>query len=350
MDDCDVVVIGAGVMGSATAWWLARRGVEVVLVEQFEPGHQRGSSHGSTRIFRLAYPDRTYVDMARRALELWREMEAETGSELLHTTGGIDYGDRSSVQEIIDVLAGAGVRHDVMGPDEAGRQWPGFAFDGPVVHQPDAGRIAARTVLAVVHHDAEGHGARLHFGEAVRALAPQDDSRVVVATDREQYRARAAVVTAGAWVGGLLAGLVELPELSVTREQVFHFPSRLDDALWPSYIYHAPTFVYGLPAPGGEGVKVAEHHTGAVTTPDGRSFDVDPAGRERVIRHVAARMPGLEPVPASATTCLYTNRPDQSFVVERHGPIVVGSACSGHGFKFAPLIGHRLAELAAAGV
>jgi sarcosine oxidase len=346
MIDCDVIVVGAGAMGSATAWWLARWGVDVVLLERFEAGHQRGSSHGSTRIFRLAYPEPTYVEMARQALPLWREIEAEAGTELLVTTGGIDYGDPASVQLITDCLVHTAVGHEIVGAHEAAQRWPGFVFDGPVLYQPDAGRLAADAAVGALQVRAQIHGAWMRFEEPVGALVAEAEDRVTVTTDVDQYRAAAVVVTAGAWVGDLVAGLVDLPALTVTREQVFHFPSRIGGGDWPSYIYHGGPFIYGLQAPGDEGVKVAEHHAGAVTTADARSFDIDEVGQERIIRHVRARMPGLEPMPASASTCLYTNTPDESFIVERLGPVVVGSACSGHGFKFVPLIGRRLAELA----
>ena len=346
MKDCDVVVVGGGVMGSATAWWLARWGIDVVLVEQFEAGHQLGSSHGSTRIFRLAYPETKYVDMALRALSLWHELEADAGIELLTTTGGIDFGDLASVKSIGDALVHTGVPLEIVGPVEAARRWLGFAFDGPVVYQPDAGRLSADAAVRALQERAQKKGARVQFEEPVRTLIPQADNRILVTTDAEQYRATRAVVTAGAWVNDLLAGLVDLPPLTVTREQVFHFPSRIDDAVWPSFIHHSHTFIYGLQGPGDEGIKVAEHHTGALTTAHDRSFEIDEAGLRRVIQHAATWMPGLDPAPTSATTCLYTNTPDESFVIERHGPIVVGLACSGHGFKFAPLIGRRLAELA----
>jgi sarcosine oxidase len=344
--DCDVIVVGAGAMGSATAWWLARWGVDVVLVEQFEADHRRGSSHGSTRIFRLAYPETNYIDMARWALPLWQELEDDAGVDLFTPTGGIDYGDPASLQPIVDALVRAGVPHEMVDPLEAAGRWPGFVFDGPVVYQPDAGRLSADAAVRALQERAQVHGARVHFDEPVRALVPQADNRILVTTDVEQYRATTAVVTAGAWVNDLLAGLINLPPITVTREQVFHFSSRIDEAVWPSYIYHGHTFIYGLQSPGAEGVKVAEHHTGALTTAQDRSFEIDEAGRQRVIRHATTWMPGLDPTPTSATTCLYTNSPDESFIIERYGPIVVGSPCSGHGFKFVPLIGRRLAELA----
>lgn len=335
-------------MGSATAWWLARSGVEVILLEQFEASHKRGSSHGSSRIFRLAYPDPFYVNLAREALPLWRLLEEDSGTELLVTTGGIDYGDPISVQSIEAALVSTGVDHETVSANEAIRRWPGFAFDGPVLHQSDAGRILADVVVRTLHERAVWHGAEVFFEQAVRNLAPDSDDRIVVTTDVDRYRARCAVVTAGAWIGNLLDGLVDLPPLTVSREQVFHFSSRIGEADWPSYIHHGHTFIYGLKAPDDEGIKVAEHHTGGITTADGRSFDVDEDGLQRVFEHVVAHMPGLHPAPTSAATCLYTNTQDESFITQRHGPIVVGSACSGHGFKFVPLIGRQLAQLAMA--
>ena len=297
-------------------------------------------------MFRLAYPEGEYVQMARRAMTLWRQVEEDAGRELLVTTGGIDYGDPDSVQAITAALARSGVSHEVFGPAEAAERWPGFVFDGPVLYQPDAGRVSADAAVRALQLRAADHGASVRFDEAVRGIAPQPDDTVVVTTDSGEYQASSVVVTAGAWVGSLLEGLVDLPQLTVTREQVFHFPSRTDETPWPVFICHGGTFVYGLQAPSEEGVKVAEHHTGAVTTTDERSFEIDEIGRQRVIRHVTRWMPGLEPAPTSSTTCLYTNTPDESFVIERRGPIVVGSPCSGHGFKFVPLIGQRLAQLA----
>ena len=177
MEDCDVIVVGAGAMGSATAWWLARRGLDVVLVEQFDAGHQRGSSHGSTRIFRLAYPEPIYVDMARRTLPLWRDVEDKAGIELLVTTGGIDYGDPSSMHPIVDALISTSVPHEFVGPLEAAGRWPGFVFDGPVLYQPDAGRLLAAAAVRALQGLARTHGARLQFQEPVRTLVPRATTR-----------------------------------------------------------------------------------------------------------------------------------------------------------------------------
>ena len=331
-------------MGSATAWWLARRGIDVVLLEQFEQGHVRGSSHGGTRIFRFAYPDPVYVAMAQRALPLWRELEADADRELLVTTGGIDFGDPATIQTIVDALIVSRATHELLDAAEAAQRWPGFSFDGAVLYQPDAGRAMADATVRALNERAQVHGAELAFEEPARSISDLGDE-VLVRTDIEEYRADAVVVTAGAWVAKLLAGVVELPPLAITQEQVFHFAPRAGSGPWPSFIHYAGEFVYGLETPG-EGVKVAQHHTGVVTEADSRSFEIDELGRQRVIRHVTTWMPGLDPTPVSATTCLYTTTADESFIIERYGRVVVGSPCSGHGFKFTPLIGKTLADIA----
>ena len=157
---------------------------------------------------------------------MWRELEDEAGTELLVTTGGIDYGDAGSLQPIVDAIVSAGVPHEVVDPVEAAARWPGFSFDGPVVHQPDAGRILADATVRTLQARAGFHGAQMRFGEKVRRLVPQADS-VTVTTDTDEYRAPCAVVTAGAWLSGLVGGLVDLPVLTVTREQIFHFGSQV---------------------------------------------------------------------------------------------------------------------------
>jgi sarcosine oxidase len=316
-------------MGSSAAWWLARRGHRVTVYEQFGPGHTRGSSHGGSRIFRFAYPDRRYVEMAREALPLWRELEADAGETLLDTTGSIDHGDPTSVGAVADALDGD---CEWMPADAARLRWSGFRFDTPVLFQRDGGRCRADATVAALQRRAQDLGAVFHFDTPVEDVAP--------------LAADVVVVTAGAWTSKVGNIGLALPPLTVTQEQVFHFAPRDPSAVWPSFIHHGERFIYGLETPG-EGVKVAEHHTGAVVDPDRRDFVVDPVVRERVVAYVREWMPGLDPAPVNETTCLYTTTPDESFVIERVGNVVVGSACSGHGFKFTPLVGRLLADLAA---
>jgi sarcosine oxidase len=338
MRRADVVVVGAGAMGSSAAWWLARRGRDVVLIERFEQGHVRGSSHGGTRIFRLAYVNPDYVRLAQEALPLWRELEDDAGEVLLEQTGGVDHGHPAAVADIERALHAAGVTCARLSPDQAAERWPGMRFDGDALVQPDAGRAHAGRTVAALQRRAAAHGAEVRFEEQVVAI---EGDRV--RTTHDEYVAGTVVVAAGAWAPGLVAEL--LPPLRVSREQIFHFASDTDD--WPSFIHYRDPAIYGLFTPG-QGVKVAEHHTGHDTSPepDVRSFDIDPEGQARVEAYVAEWFPGLAPQPASAETCLYTTTPDEHFVLDRRGPTVVASPCSGHGFKFTPVIGRMVADLA----
>jgi sarcosine oxidase len=339
----DVIVVGAGAMGAATAWWLAREGRAVVLLERFEPGHARGSSHGRSRIFRLAYPDPFYVELAERALPLWRELEDDAGAALLATTGGIDHGPAAGVGPVADALAARGVRHELLEPGAAAERWPGMRFDGPVLYQPDAGRADADATVAALQRRAAALGATVRFEDPVASIETAGEG-VVVRAESGEYQAPVAVVACGPWASSVLGSLVALPPLDVTREQVFYFRA-VDEVAWPSFIHHRQPYVYGLDTPG-VGVKVAEHHTGASTDPDRRSFDVDPEGRDRVVAYVAEWLPGLEAEPVVAETCLYTTTPTEDFVIGRAGPLVVAAGFSGHGFKFTPLVGRLAADLA----
>jgi sarcosine oxidase len=340
----DAVVVGGGVMGSASAWALARRGRDVVVLEQFGPGHTRGSSHGASRIFRLAYPDPFWVRLARHAEAEWRRLEADSAVTLLTRTGSVDHGDPGGTGAIAAALTAAGEAVERLDPAAAAERWPGLHFDGPVVHQPDGGRIDSARTWAALVDQVRRRGGRVRWQTPVRSVEAVGD-RVHVVTDDETYDAAVAVISTGGWLTPDGVPGVALPPLVVTQESAFHFAPRDLDLTWPSFIHHGSTFVYGLETPG-EGVKVAEHHTGPVVTADARDGVVDPASRRRVSDFVGRWLPGLDPVPLSGVTCLYTSTPDEVFVVVRAGPVIVASPCSGHGFKFAPLIGRLVADLA----
>ena len=345
MTDAEVVVIGAGAMGSATAWWLARRGHDVVLLEQFERGHARGSSHGATRIFRFAYPHPAYVRMAQAALPLWRELEADAGRTLLEITGAVDHGDPASVEATAAALAECGAAHELLAVEEAERRWPHMRFEGSVLFHPDGGRCLADATVAALQDAAAAHGADVRFGVAASLEAHGDG--VTVRAGDERWSAPVAVVTAGSWLPKLLGGIVGLPPLTVTREQIQHFRPRTDASGWPSFIHHRRPWVYGLHS-AVDGMKVAEHHVGAVVDPDTVGTPGEEVARD-IASYVERWFPGLDPEPVHLTTCLYTTTPDEAFVLERFGPVVVGSPCSGHGFKFTPLVGRLLADRATAG-
>jgi sarcosine oxidase len=334
------VVVGAGVMGAATARALARAGHDVTVFEQFPFGHDRGSSHGESRVFRFSYPDALYVGMAMEALPLWRELEDETREELLRTTGGLDRG--KALDEHVQALHACGAECEVLEPPEVAARFPWLEpGEGPALFQADGGVIAAgRSVLSFLR-SAEAHGADLHDRTEVVAVE-QRPAGVRVATEESSVEADVAVVTAGAWARPLVAPLgVELP-VKPTRETVAYFD--LDEPRLTTVVEWGDPAIYSLPSGPGL-VKVGEHIAGPTTNPDdqGRANE---ASVRRLSDWVARRLPGAGPEPRYAETCIYTNTPDGSFVLERHGDVVIGSPCSGHGFKFAPLIGKRLAALA----
>ncbi|MGH9228830.1 MAG: FAD-dependent oxidoreductase [Acidimicrobiales bacterium] len=350
MERVDVVVIGAGAMGSATAWWLARRGRSVALVEQFEQGHIRGSSHGASRIFRYAYADPRYVAMVQDALPLWRALEDDAETTLLEITGGLDHGVPALVGPIASAIAACGVEHERLTADAARERWPGMRFEGGVVHCPGAGRCLADATVLALQRRAAALGADVRFSTGPATLT-WTEVGVVVRAGEHEWAAPAAVVTAGAWLPAVLGPRLALPPLRVSRERIQHFAPRpgagLAPSEWPSFIHHRPdAWRYGLVSPG-EGVKVAEHMTGPVTDPaDDPPGEADPVAAERVRQYVEDWLPGLEPVALSPATCLYTTTPTEDFLLERRGPVVIGSACSGHGFKFTPLVGRILADQA----
>jgi sarcosine oxidase len=346
----DVIVIGAGLMGAASTMALARRGHRVTTLEARRLGHRQGSSHGSFRIYRHSYVEPHYVEMTRRAGESWRDVERLCGRRLLTLTGGLDHGERRRVEELLAAQTAAGVECELLGPRVAARRWPHMRFATDVLFTPDAGVIAPELAVVEMLRVAEALGARMRQITPVLDVEARD-AGVRIVTGAGRLEADAAVVAAGPWLPGLLDGVVELPRLTVTQQQVFHFARRGGESadLWPVVVHDGELPVYALP--GGEdggipgNMKVAEHDGGVETSADDRDDRVDEAGRLRVVEYVRRWWPGLLPVPVAAFTCLYTRTPDEGFVLDRVGSVVVCSPCSGHGAKFAPLIGEWMADL-----
>jgi sarcosine oxidase len=321
----DVAVVGAGLNGLATAWALERQGVGVVVYEQFELGHTRGSSHGRTRIFRLAYPEEEWVRFAQEALEGWRELERESGEELLHLNGLLEL-CRQGVQSSRQALEACDAAFELLTREETEERFGVVPDeDAFVLFQPDAGVVHADRALS-----AFARGLRIETGRRVESVDELDEPVVVV--------------TAGPWARRLLepAG-VELPVVE-TRETVAYFnlegpvPSVVAEVVTRGHgFYSLYDPLYGL--------KVGSHKRGSPSDPD----EVK-GPDETLVREIAdwtrERFPNARPEPVHAESCFYTTTDDERFVLERHGRIVVGSACSGHGFKFGPATGKRLAALA----
>lgn len=336
-----VLVVGAGVMGCATARYLARRDVHVTLLEQFHVGHKRGSSHGSSRIFRFSYPDARYVAMAMQALPLWRDLEREVDEPLLQTTGGLETGP--DLADNAAALKACGAALESVDARQARLRWPQLTLpdEGEVLYQPDAGVLLAdRAVKAFTQSFVAAGGA---VREGVAALSVRTSAAGVhVDTTAGAFDVDALVVTAGAWVNEILEPLGLTIPVRPTRETVAYF--EYSGSPFPAVVEWGSPPVYALLAPG-YGIKAGEHEAGPTTDPDEQGI-VNEASVERLKGWLGERFPDVSPNPVYSETCIYTNTPDDSFILKRTGRVVVGSPCSGHGFKFAPLIGEQLAELA----
>ena len=349
MRSFDVVVIGAGAMGSATAWSLARRGRSVLIVDQFEAGHTRGSSHADVRVFRQAYSDPYYVRLAQRALVDWAELESDCNEVLLDLLGAYDHGPAASIAPFHAAMLDAGVELELLRPAEAAERVPGMRFDDAVLFHAEAGRIfAARTVRVLQRRTAELGGVICHDTPA-RWTAAGDGVDIQLdgtgPLGGTTVHAGVAVLTAGAWLAPLSAGAFALPPLQLGEEHVVHFTPLDRDVVFPSFIHRLDPFHYGLHTPD-VGLKVGGEHERPVRSADDRDAEMPAAWIAEAAAYARRWLPGVDPTPHVGPACLFTTTPNNDFVLDRVGPIVIGSPCSGHGFKFTPLIGRLLADLA----
>jgi sarcosine oxidase len=338
MERREVVVVGAGVMGLASARSLERAGRDVLVLERFRIGHERGSSHGSSRIFRLSYDDPEWVAMGQESLRLWRELEDASGRELLSLTGSLDAGrDQRALR---DALEASGARFELLGSGEADRRFGISLGDGEVLLQPDGGVVWAARALELF-----AAGPEIREDTRVSRLEPATDG-VRLETSAGPIEAGVAVVAAGAWTKPLLATAgIDLPA-AVTRETVVYFEHERAGTLPAVVDWNVEEGRHAYSLAAGDGLlKTGLHHSGVPADPDdegGPDLDVVASVSDWVRR----RFPSAGTEPVRTETCLYTSIEDDRFVMQPHGPVVVCSACSGHGFKFAPLIGRRVAELA----
>jgi sarcosine oxidase len=316
------------------------------LLERFTFGHARGSTAGATRNFRLTYHDPVYVRMARIALERWRALEDDAGVELMRVVGGLDVGEATEASA--RALEDAGVRFERPSEAEVAERWPTLRFPqgSSFVYQPDGAVLRSHEALKAMALLAARHGADLRQETVAESVSGSGDG-VEVTTAGGALRAPVAIVAAGAWAASLLgpAG-ISLP-LVPTLEQSTYFDA--EDRALPTVIDWdeapaQPPYLVPNPFEPGE-IKAGAHLSGPVVDPDARSFEPDEARETRVADWVGRRVASTTR-PLRTETCLYTRTPDEDFVIDRIGPFVVASPCSGHGFKFTPLIGEVLADLA----
>lgn len=353
----DVAIAGLGAMGSAAAYHLARRGQRVIGFDRFAPPHDRGSSHGESRIIRVAYfEDPRYVPLVKRAWELWLELESESGADLLQSTGGLMIGPREGVL-VSGALASAsahGLPHDLLDAEALAARFPAHRpnDDDVAVWEPQAGVLDPEACVATHLEGARVAGAALRFDEPVDGWQA-NGAGVRIATGRDSYRARRLILAAGSWLPRLLRE--PLFPLEVTRQPLVWFAPTVpieafDAERFPIFIReHEPgRFIYGFPRRAGR-IKFAIHMEGEVADPDQVRRAVSDDEVEKVRAILRRCVPGAAGECVDRAVCLYTSTRDQHFRLgphPAHPQVLVASCCSGHGFKFSSAIGEVLADLA----
>ena len=358
----DVIVVGTGGFGSSCLYHLAKRGLRVLGLDRFPVAHDRGSSHGDTRIIRQAYfehPD--YVPLLLRSYELWRELEAESGRDLMRLCGlivaGSPDGDAVPGAKLAAQLHGLDIQS--LDADSASERFPAFRVPSgfEAVFEPAAGFLFVEDCVRTHVELAERHGAAIQTGEAVVDWS-SNGNRVHVVTKSQTYEAASLVLTPGAWAGHIPHLADCLPPIEVRRKPLLWHPVskphfHVDNGM-PGFFFEMPDGeFYGFPSLDGETLKLAQHNGGEVVsdplTVDRslRASDVEPiAGFLRTV------MPEANPEPARHAVCLYSMSPDSHFLIDCHpqfANVVFGAGFSGHGFKFTSAIGEAIADLVETG-
>ncbi|NP_001313319.1 peroxisomal sarcosine oxidase [Danio rerio] len=356
----DCIVIGAGIQGSCTAYQLAKNKQKTLLLEQFVLPHSRGSSHGQTRIIRKAYEEDFYTQMMQESYELWAELEKEAGVELYRRTGLLVMGPEKS--EGFSKLKDTMQRHKIptvfLEKQEFNEHISNVNLsegNGALI-DTFAGVLYAERSLQAVQRLFQCSGGVLKDGQTVTGVSP--GAVVTVSTGSAVYRGKSVVITAGPWANTLLAHAgLQLP-LKVVKINVCYWKEKIPgtysvDQSFPCFIQMEPKEgeydIYGLPSNEYPGLMKVCYHMGSETDPDERDKQTDRGDIDILARYVTRCLPGLVPAPAVVESCMYTVTPDHHFVLDSHpsyGNIIIGAGFSGHGFKFSPIIGKVLSQLA----
>lgn len=343
----ETAVVGAGIMGAAATWQLARRGRRVGLFEQFDLTHQRGSSHGYTRIFRVAYEDQDYVRLAEDAIPAWRDAEEALGVTLLRQPGCLDVGEREWVEPFIEGCERAGVQYEWLDRAQAMDRFQGYNLPEGfgVMYQPDGGWIYAETARTGFIRKAEEEGAEIHAETRVTRIEPKGD-RVTLETSEGGVEVDQVVLTTAGWTNRLIEPLGLQVPMEITRQQVAFYPMRKRYDVVPSmwHIDRNTFLMFALPNGRDSLMKMGLHNIGPEVNPDSESV-LDAARLNELSTLVDQRLPLLDANPRFSETCLYASTPDDDFVVDRMGPVILGFGFGSHGFKYGPLMGSFLADL-----
>lgn len=358
----EYIVVGCGGIGSGAVYWLSKRaGPDVLGLEQFQLGHDNGGSQDHSRIIRLTYHDNRYTKLTPDTFKAWEEVEKESGLQLVHVTGGINFSRKGEMEHIVDKYAKAMSENNISFERLTGSQikarFPQFEIDDSYdcVYQPVAGLVDAALANSVHIQLARGNGATILERCSVTKLEKTSDGNMWVHTTKGVFQCRRLIVTAGAWINHVLGSIgVHIP-ITVTQEQVTYFATphvkEFTKAKFPIWIYHAPKHdLYGLPIHGNSGSKIGIDAAGPAVTVDTRNYQPDPVREKACVDFLQKTIPrSLGPLMYTKT-CLYTMPPDRHFIVDdcaMYGWNNVIVCCgAGHAYKFASLLGKILSEMA----
>jgi sarcosine oxidase len=355
----EVIVVGCGGIGSAAAYWLARQiGAEVLAIEQFRLGHDRGSSQDHSRIIRHSYHDPAYTALAAPAYELWSRVEAEAGLQLVLKTGGLDLEllgttGPKDLTHCAATMADYGIPYEELSAQEVMARWPQFHLpdDARGLYQADSGLVDAGKANAVHVALARLHGATILDCLPVRAIRQSRDT-IEVVTDNGVFTAKHLVIAAGAWTNTLLKDVGIAWPLTITQEQVTYFATphlrEFAPDRFPIWIWRAPQGFYGFPIYGEVATKAGQDVGGDEVTPETRTFEPNQRAKERLVTFLEKHIPRFLGPELYTKTCLYTMPPDRHFVIDAvpGHPRITVAVDAGHAFKFATLIGRILSQLA----
>jgi len=339
----EYIVVGAGVLGLSAAWALGRRGRQVLVLDTAAPGNPLSGSKGDARIFRLSYPDAAYVQMAAEALTLWRALESQSGLPLLHLAGLVSIGD--DLPAIAAAMDLAGAPCELLSGDEGRRRFPHLRVSGDCLFEATSGVLAADACLRAL---CAGDTFTVRHGDAVSALHDEGDTVVVALDGGGVLSADVVVNCAGPGALALLPGAVVAAAAPPSLQQVVYLAPRVPVDELPLFIEWGPDMMYGLPVPGRGLLKLSHHTPGSPVTTSLAELplDDDPRLVELLLQAAARLLPDFSPAPVDTERCVYDNTADTDFIIDRVGRIVIGCGTSGHGFKFGPLLGEALADLA----
>lgn len=358
----DVVIVGAGSMGAAAGYFLAAKGLKTLMLDSFQPPHDRGSHHGDTRIIRHAYgEDRRYVPFALRAQKLWEELQETTGQTLFYRTGHLNAGPSNSkfLQELASSSIEFSLPLEKLTSSEVEKRWPGITLPDNYAgfFEPTSGALKSELCVEAYLKLAVSEGATLRTDSRVRDVRVLPDG-VSVHTDSDVFHANACVICAGAWAGKLLSSVGVNVPLTPTRKTIAWFDvdeKQFGSDVFPTFLVEQPdSMFYGFPSIGGAGLKVGRHDGGQPVRPDGPipGFGSYPEDAGDLTSFLARYMPGTEQNLKHGKVCMYTMTPDENFIIDLHpeySHVAFAAGFSGHGFKFSSAVGQSLSQLIVSG-